>query len=286
MAPKRPSFRYHGAKWRIAEWIIKQFPPHTCYVEPFAGAASLLMKKSPAPLEVINDLNSDVVNFFDVLRTRTDELVRAIELTPWSREVWSRSFEHHPDPLENALRFYVRATQSFGASESKKKSYSGWRTQKNMNRGSTILKEWNTQDHLFDVARRLKLVQIENQDALSVIKRFDAKGTLFYVDPPYVLSTRENASRGYSHEMTDDEHRSLISLLQQVQGMVIISGYRCELYDQLLVDWRRLDRGNPTNGQGYRIESIWINHACVQARGMNLFTWNIAPAQLAADGEI
>lgn len=83
---KRPALRYHGGKFRIAQWIINQFPEHLCYVEPFGGGGSVLLRKSPAKIEVYNDLNGGVVNFFRVLRERPADLIAAIELTPYSRK--------------------------------------------------------------------------------------------------------------------------------------------------------------------------------------------------------
>ena len=110
----RPPIRYHGGKFRIASWVISHFPAHECYVEPFGGGAGVLLQKTPAPFEVLNDLDGEVVNFFRVLRERPGELVRVIQLTPWSREEQRLSFEPASDPLERARRFYVRSWQTHG----------------------------------------------------------------------------------------------------------------------------------------------------------------------------
>ncbi|HFC10149.1 MAG TPA: DNA adenine methylase, partial [Chloroflexi bacterium] len=85
LAPPAPILRYHGAKWKIAPWIIQHFPPHTTYVEVFGGSAGVLLRKPPAPIEVYNDLDGEVVNFFRVLRERPEELARAVEFTPYAR---------------------------------------------------------------------------------------------------------------------------------------------------------------------------------------------------------
>lgn len=108
---KRPALRYHGGKFRIAQWIINQFPEHLCYVEPFGGGGSVLLRKSPAKIEVYNDLNGGVVNFFRVLRERPADLIAAIELTPYSRKEFIQAQEPCDDPLERARRFYVWSWQ-------------------------------------------------------------------------------------------------------------------------------------------------------------------------------
>src|SRR5258706_11196911 len=108
-----PPLRWLGGKWKLGNWIIDQFPPHVTYVEPFAGGASVLFQKTPSEIEVINDINGDIVNFFDILRGQTDDLIRAIWLTPFSRAIHLRSYQSTDDPLERALRFYVRCWQSF-----------------------------------------------------------------------------------------------------------------------------------------------------------------------------
>ena len=104
-------FRYPGAKWSIADWIIAHFPSEyekLCYLEPFAGSAAVFFNKNPSRVETINDLDSNIVNLFRVLRDRPEELRRAIELTPYSREEYEQAVESfdHPDPLEKARRFY------------------------------------------------------------------------------------------------------------------------------------------------------------------------------------
>ena len=89
----RPALRYHGGKWNLASWIISHFPVHECYVEPFGGAASVLLQKSRSPLEVYNDLDGRVVSFFSVLRERPDELARLLSLTPYARAEYELSYE-------------------------------------------------------------------------------------------------------------------------------------------------------------------------------------------------
>lgn len=110
-----PALQYFGSKHRNAPRIIAQFPQHELYCEVFGGGASVLLQKQPAPFEVYNDLSGDVVNFFKMLRSRPDELIRAIELTPYSRLEFEQSYEFVEDKLERARHFYVRIWQGFSS---------------------------------------------------------------------------------------------------------------------------------------------------------------------------
>lgn len=262
-APKvtRPALRYHGGKHRLGTWIESLFPPHVCYVEPFGGSGAVLLRKAPSDLEVWNDLNDDAYNFLTVLRTRTAELVRAIELTPFSRAALERAFEpvEDGDPLERALRFYTRSWQCMGGPRDAD-SKSGWRFERNVERGRSNLKTWNRTEHLWAAAARLKLVQLESDDAFAIIRRFDAPTTLFYVDPPYVTSTRGQRWQqvAYRYEFGDDDHRRLAQLLHRVEGHVLISGYPSELYGRLYEGWRLESRETNTQAHTKATECLWI----------------------------
>ncbi|CAB5540684.1 DNA adenine methylase [Citrobacter werkmanii] len=114
---KHPAIRYHGGKFRLASWIISHFPDHRCYVEPFGGAASVLLKKKQSEAEVYNDLDGDVVNLFRVLRdpVSSQALIDACALTPYSRVEFRCAYEPTDDPIEKARRLIVRATMGFGS---------------------------------------------------------------------------------------------------------------------------------------------------------------------------
>jgi len=252
-----PPVRYFGGKWRIASWIIEQFPPHTTYVEPFCGGASILFRKTPSKVEVINDLNHDIVTFFDVLRSNPDDLIHAIQMTPYAREEHKRAHLPADDPIERARRFYVRSRQSFGSGEGQYNT--GWRFQADDRRGTSCVGEWNNTDNLWLAAERLKAVQIESDDALSCIRRFDHPDTLFYVDPPYLFETRHSNEHRYAHELTDQQHIELAELLNSVQGMVLLSGYGSDLYQDLFQDWRCIQKDTRTNANHEATEYLWIS---------------------------
>lgn len=178
---------YRGGKWRIAPWVISHFPPHDCYVEPFGGAASVLLRKEPSLYEVYNDLDDAVVNFFRVLRTRPDDLVAQLRLTPWARRELELADRPVDDELESARHFFVRSWQSRRTAVLGLSNRTGWRFQKKRSGGRQTRTWMRAIEDLHLVAERMRLVQVECDHAERVLARYDAPRTLFYVDPPYVL---------------------------------------------------------------------------------------------------
>lgn len=260
----RPVLRYHGGKWRLADWIISHLPPHHCYVEPFSGAASVLMRKPRSAVEVYNDLDASVINLFRVLRdpVTAEQLRRAIELTPYSRAEFIAAWEPSDDQVEDARRLIVRGAQSIGAK--KRCSRNGWRAGPTHHTPTSMWRGWPAQ--IPHYVERLREVLIEQQPATDVIRQFDTPATLFYVDPPYVLATRAWDHRKiYAHELTDDDHRQLLDQLCAVRGMVLLSGYRSELYDTALAGWARHDVHARAQGNRARVESLWLNPAAAAA---------------------
>lgn len=264
--PRRPALRYHGGKWRLAPWVIGHFPPHACYVEPYGGAAGVLLRKDRSHLEVYNDLDGEVVSFFRVLRDRTDEFIRQIELTPFSRQELDEAFEPAEDDLERARRFYVRAWQSRGGPRSQWRT--GWRFQRTNARGKRSVDDWTDTGHLRAIVERLREVQIEHDEALPVIERYDTPDTLFYCDPPYLASTRSDrwGSHAYTHEMTQEDHVELAQVLSEIEGMAIVSGYPSELYDDLYGDWAWVERTAITDARSRATECLWISPAAMDRR--------------------
>jgi DNA adenine methylase len=254
----RPALRYYGGKWRLSPWILPRFPEHDCYVEPYAGAASLFFRKEASRLEVINDLNQDVVNFFRVLRDRAGELIQAIDYTPFSRQEYVESVAPVEDPLERARRFYVRCNQGRANGGYMGTKDGGWQFQVADKTNRNTVHTWSQNEYLWDVAARLKQAFIECTDAIGVIERYDRPRTLFYVDPPYPAETRERGTR-YKHEMSTEDRQALSVVLHAVKGMVILSGYNCALYDELYADWTRIEKEALTTGATYRTECLWIS---------------------------
>jgi len=260
----RPVLRYQGGKWRVADWILGHLPPHHCYVEPFGGAASVLMKKPPSAIEVYNDLDASVVNLFRILRDpmMAHQLRRLVELTPYSRFEFEQAWEPATDPIEEARRLIVRTAQSIGAKQ--RASRNGWRAGPTHGSAATIWTGWPSQIPRY--VDRLRQVLIEQRPALDVLAQYDSPATLFYVDPPYMLRTRAwDHRRIYANELTDDDHAALLARLQELRGMVMLSGYASELYADTLGGWKRFDVHARAQANRARIESLWINPAGVAA---------------------
>lgn len=274
--PTRPVLRYHGGKWRIAPWIISHFPPHRVYVEPFGGAASVLMRKPRSDVEFYNDLDDQMVNLFRVLRDHGAELERRLRLTPFARSEFELSYEPTEDPIERARRTVVRAQMGFGTS-ALVRTRTGFRRTSYRNKKTGYASDWaEYHSAIAAIVERLQGVCIERADALDLIHTLDGPDVLFYVDPPYVHSTRGkvSGSYGYAYEMTDDQHRDLAAALHHVEGMVVLSGYPSDLYDDLYGDWRRVERctrAQGNRGAVERVEVLWLNAAAARHQQPNLF---------------
>lgn len=266
----RPVLRYHGGKFRLAPWIMQFFPPHGCYVEPFGGAAGVLLRKPRVYAEVYNDLDSDIVNLFRVLRDPVlrEELTQACRLTPYAREEFDQAYEPANDPLERARRTCVRAAMGFGSAGATKAT-TGFRTDTRRKYGTA---QHNWADYpaaIASIGERFTGVLIENRDALQVIESHDSPDTLHFVDPPYVHETRHMRNKGgYRHELDKEGHRRLLDALRAVDGMVVLCGYATELYDLELSGWARHQteaRISGGRGTSLRTEVVWLNPACSAA---------------------
>lgn len=259
----RPVLRWHGGKWLLAPWIIQQFPKHRFYVEPFGGAASVLMRKPRSYAEVYNDLDDEVVNLFRVLRSdRAPELVEALKKTPFAASEFFDAYARDGDEMERARRTVVKSFMGFGSNAIHRKS--GFRSNSNRS-GTTPARDWvNYPDNLVAVIERLRGVVILNRDACEVMAAHDGPDTLHYVDPPYVPETRD-AGGDYAHEMTDDQHADLLAFLKTLKGRVVLSGYPHPSYDAALHDWRRVERDALADGARKRIEVLWMNFGDLDA---------------------
>jgi DNA adenine methylase len=271
----RPALRYHGGKFRLAPWLLRFFPPHTAYVEPFGGAASLLLLKRPVPAECYNDLDDRIVRFFRVLRdpAQSIELERRLRLTPYARAELEWAFLPAVDEIDAAHRLVVRSFMGHGSDSATRSTRTGFRSRLTDGRALPSA-EWATwPDAMAGFRDRLRTVLIENDDALRVIARMDSPTTLIYCDPPYVTSSRSSApgargsstTNGYRHEMTDEAHTALAARLADCAGMVIVSGYPSALYDSLYFDWERHQTSHVADRAAMRTEVVWLNAACSQA---------------------
>lgn len=182
-AVSRPILRWHGGKWILAPWIIQNMPEHRVYVEPFGGAASVLLRKPRSYAEIYNDLDDDVVNLFQVLRgPRSSELIAALKLTPFAKSEFEQAYLECDDPVEKARRLITRSFQGFGSNGHARKT--GFRSNSNKS-GTTPAREWaNYPAQLTTAVERLSGVVILKNDAIKCMENHDSPETLHYVDPP------------------------------------------------------------------------------------------------------
>lgn len=259
----RPILRWHGGKWILAPWVIQRLPPHRIYVEPYGGAASVLLRKPRSYAEIYNDMDDEVVNLFRVARDRGEELAEALYLTPFSQAEFTESYEAATCAVERARRLVIRSFMGFGSNGCHRRS--GFRRNSNRS-GTTPAMDWmHYPEALRQTIDRLRGVVIERRDALDVMADHDGPHTVHYVDPPYVPETRDKG-QDYAHEMTDIDHVALLGRLKELKGMVALSGYRCEMYDDSLAGWLRVDRAALADGARPRVESLWLNPAAQRAQ--------------------
>lgn len=274
MTPRRPVLRWHGGKWKLAPWIISNLPPHRIYVEPFGGAASVLLRKPRSYAEVYNDLDGDVVNLFRVLRdtATASRLETALRLTPFARDEHVAAYEEAAEPVERARQLIALSFMGFGSNGHNRRRKTGFRSNSN-NSGTTPARDWaNYPDNVQLFVERLQGVVVENRDALEVMAQQDSLQTLHFVDPPYLPETRsvgnkydlKYAGGMYAHEMNAGCHERLLAFLQTLQGTVVLCGYPSAMYDDALSDWQRIERAAHADGARDRTEVLWINRPANQ----------------------
>lgn len=275
---KRPVFRYQGSKFRIRRWIISFFPQHKIYVEPFGGGASILLSKKRSSAEVYNDLDSRIVQVFRVLqdRAKAQELAYKLRFTPYAYDEWHLATHEREIPgedVETARRTIVRSFLSSSSDGATRSGVSGFGAKIQGDSHCSNAGAWsNYPDMIERFCDRLQGVIIQNRDASIVIGAHDRPETLFYVDPPYVKSCW-NAGKSYSNELTDANHEELLKQLNGLRGMVLLSGYKNELYQDLLKDWHMEVKQTINQLNQPRTECIWINPAALDRlnRQENLF---------------
>lgn len=266
------AFGWYGGKFSHLDWLLPLLPETKHYCELFGGSAAILLNRDPATIETYNDIDGEVVNFFCVLRDQKDVLIEAIGLTPFSREEFKKAiYEPSGDlsDLERARRFYIRARQ-VRTGLAQKASLGRWahcRLTSRAGMAGSVSRWLGSADALPEIAQRLLRVQIENDSAINIIKRYDSLETLFYCDPPYPHESRGD-NNAYGYEMVDEEHRELADVLHKVKGNVAVSGYHCDLMDELYSDWRCIEAPvkNCHSVKKPRIEILWVNYNPYEAK--------------------
>ena len=251
--------KYPGAKNRLAPWICNYIPPHRNYVEPFFGSGAVFFNKEPAYLEIINDIDDDIVNYFRVIREQGDELARKIRFTPYSREEYKTAYSSEGlckiNELEKARRFAIKCWMGFGNGNRYKNGYRRGIGETSPNPAKT----WNELPNtILKAAERLKNAQIESTDAIKLISEIKGDSTFIYCDPPYLMETRKKYL--YNHEMDDIEHEKLLDVITKSDCKIMISGYDNDLYNGILHKWNKVQKRTCAECGIARIETLWMNY--------------------------
>jgi len=243
------AFPYVGGKTRLADWIIDQLPAHTVYAEPFGGSAAVLLNKPRSAVEVFNDLDGDIVQFFEVARTRSDELKQWVRRTPYSEELhaeWVADFYagvRPDDPVARAGRFlFLRYTQYAG----KYGGPSGFKCDTPRTRSGDSRVWTSVPDRIDEVCRRLQGVSIQNRHFSDVIEQYDGDDTVFYADPPYV-------GKQGTYRVDDFSHAELADSLAGIDGHAIVS--YTDLPEGLYDGWSELTRAHHHDAGARKHES-------------------------------
>lgn len=290
--PKQPAQRLtqplkrHGGKHYLGKRIVEFMPPHLHYVEPYFGGGSVLLARDPgrdwyhgAPdwaskswqrgcSEVVNDLEHELMNFWSVLRSESmfEQFQRMVEATPLDQSVWAvaESSQSAGDPVVRAFHFFVRSRQSRQGIGRDFATLSRNRTRGGRNEQANA---WiSCIDGLRAIHERLRSVVILCDDAIKVIQSQDGDRTLFYCDPPYLHTTRSSTGE-YAHEMTEEQHRQLLTVLASIKGKFILSGYHSSMYDawaeQHGFRCEEIEIDNKASGaktKEKKVECLWMNH--------------------------
>lgn len=264
--------RRYGGKGNNAPRIVPHFARAKVYAEACIGAGGVFFRVPEGTYEraAVNDLDASLAGFFRVLRDQPEELARLCSLTPYSRSEFVAALARSDDPMEEARRVWVRGRQGFGGKANTEGDWgrdpgngSVWLP------SSAVLKL----DALYAYARRLLHVAIDCIDGAEFIAKWGREGTMVYVDPPYVASTRKGDA--YLHELNDDGHRRFAAACHgavERGARVAVSGYPSALYDALYAGWRRIDidvalRGTRHSSGQRRTESLWMSYPASEEIG-------------------
>lgn len=266
--PLRPPIPYFGGKMTIGPAIAALLPAHRHYVEPYCGSLAVLLAKPPSPHETVNDLDSRLMDFWRVLRSRPADLARVCALTPHARAEHRSAYDPADGAdgdleLEAARRVFVMLTQGRAGTMRR----TGWRHYVNPAGTSSGMPGYlaGYVERMAPAAERLAAVSLECMPALDLIAKYGREpDVLLYVDPPYLGTTRGRSWDGYAVEMRgESDHRQLAEALHAARAAVVISGYPSPLYDRdLYAGWDRHTIAAST-GQGgtwaNRTEVLWSN---------------------------
>ena len=224
---------WFGGKSRLASQLISLFPKHKTYVEPFGGAGHVLAQKKRSPVEVYNDLDGEVVNFFLVVRECPERFYEAVKALPYARDLYERwrVLPLPVDPFDRAVRWFYLNRCGFPGSY--KGNPGGWKYGKAFNYANTFQ---NSCDLIKPFAARLARVYIEAKDFRDIIAKYDSADTFFYIDPPY-----PGREFRYVGEFSEQDHLDLARILSGIKGKAMVSYDDNAFISWLYAGWKRVE---------------------------------------------
>jgi DNA adenine methylase len=259
---------YYGGKKRMLRHILPLIPSHTTYCEPFVGGAAVFFAKKRSHVEIINDTNRFVVNFYRQCQMNFDALQERIRMTLHARSAYDDAMDIYRSPdhlcytdLDKAWAFWVTTNMGFACSI----GTWGYGTEDNKRENSICRKRENFTQEVSD---RLKTTQIDCRDALYVIQMRDRVETFYYCDPPYF-----NSNMGHYGGYTESDFRNLLTVLSEIKGKFLLSSYPSELLTEFI------------KRHGWKTKTIDTTIAASRKRKAKteVLTWNYDETAVCAD---
>lgn len=256
---------YFGGKFPHLNWLISLFPKGNYhFIDIMCGSANVALNID-YPLITINDLNSDVINLFKVMRTDLEEFMRVLYFTPFSREELYKildDFHSESDDIERARRYFVRSQLGYGANGSQN-NHKGAGFEYAIQRSNYYRVDgFNFKMiKLPEIADKLRGFQIENRDVFDLFEKVNKPKNIVYFDPPYLMTTRTSGKR-YKHEVSPGFHAKLSEAVKEAKCFVAISGYDSEIYDELYPDFYKSMSPPKRSTVSKRLvnECLWTNY--------------------------
>lgn len=265
----RPIVKIHGGKRYLFKWILENFPTgyeEMKYVETCGGACSVLLNKIRSKSEIYNDLDITLYNLLYYLKNEPDKFMAEIADVQYNEETYKKAAWNIKNKkawgfgLHGAIDELIIRRMSRGGL----RNSFGWSNRKRGGKPGDV-NAWDTFKlyHLPMICERLKNVELRNEHVADLVKNEDSENTLFYIDPPYLHSTR-SVPAAYNVEMTEGEHLLLSQVLQDVKGKVVLSGYYSQLYAKLYKGWTMVakevaNHAGQAKKKQRRIECLWMN---------------------------
>ena len=205
-------FQWKGGNSKVAKRLCELLPEHGCYVEVFAGAANLLFVKDRSKVEIINDINTELVNLFRVVRLHRREFVRELQLVTQSRDIFA-DYRSQPGltDIQRAARSFFIMKAAFGGTGGTSHPDYGYDTTGRAPFNRKIFASVNR------CHKRLDGVYTENLDYVDCIRRYDRPHTVFFCDPPYL------DTGGYKEQFGPEDHDRLAEILTGIKGKFLLT---------------------------------------------------------------